>query len=57
MRPMSEMLAVRASNNGILQFSIRTDSVTVDTQWTDCTNPKMGEHLPALLLTRDRGLP
>lgn len=40
MRPMSDILAVRASNNGRLQLSIRTDSVTVDTQWTDCTNPK-----------------
>ena len=43
MRPMSDILAVRASNNGRLQLSIRTDSVTVDTQWTDCTNPKTCE--------------
>jgi hypothetical protein len=39
---MSEVLAIRASNNGQLQLSIRTESVTVDTQWTNCTNPKMG---------------
>lgn len=39
LRPMSDVLAIRASNNGRLQLSISTDSVTVDTQWTDCTNP------------------
>jgi len=41
LRPMSDILAIRASNNGRLQLSINTDSVTVDTQWTNCTNPKM----------------
>jgi len=41
LRPMSDILAIRASNNGRLQLSISTDSVTVDTQWTNCTNPKM----------------
>lgn len=42
---MSDILAVKASNDGRLQLSISTDSVTVDTQWTKCVNPKMGEHL------------
>lgn len=42
LRPMSDILAIKASNNGKLQLTISTDSVTVDTQWTDCTNPKMG---------------
>jgi len=39
---MSDVLAIRASNNGRLQLSIRTDSVTVETLWTNCTNPQMG---------------
>ncbi|KAJ7107078.1 checkpoint protein Hus1/Mec3 [Mycena epipterygia] len=38
LRPMSDFLAVRASNNGRLQLSIRTDSVTVDTEWKNCKN-------------------
>jgi Hus1-like protein len=40
---MSDVLAIRANNNGRLQLSISTDSVKLDTQWTGCTNPKMGE--------------
>ncbi|KAJ6584959.1 checkpoint protein Hus1/Mec3 [Mycena capillaripes] len=38
LRPMSDFLAVRANNNGRLQLSIRTDTVTVDTEWKDCKN-------------------
>ncbi|KAF7972224.1 hypothetical protein HWV62_18622 [Athelia sp. TMB] len=41
MRPMSDVLAIRASNNGKLQLAISTDSVAVETQWTNCTNPDM----------------
>ncbi|KAJ7149887.1 checkpoint protein Hus1/Mec3 [Mycena crocata] len=38
LRPMSDFLAVRANNNGRLQLSIRTDGVTVDTEWKNCKN-------------------
>ncbi|KAJ7082750.1 checkpoint protein Hus1/Mec3 [Mycena belliarum] len=38
LRPMSDFLAVRADNSGRLQLSIRTDSVTVDTEWRNCKN-------------------
>ncbi|KAJ7680030.1 checkpoint protein Hus1/Mec3 [Mycena rosella] len=38
LRPMSDFLAVRANNSGRLQLSIRTDSVTVDTEWKNCKN-------------------
>ncbi|KAG7452492.1 cell cycle checkpoint [Guyanagaster necrorhizus] len=41
LRPMSNVLGVRANNNGCLQFSIHTESVKVDTEWKGCTNPKM----------------
>lgn len=40
---MSDILAIRANNNGRLQLSINTESVKVDTQWENCSNPKMGE--------------
>ena len=39
LRPMSEILSIQASNNGRLHLSIHTDSVKLDTQWTNCTNP------------------
>ncbi|KAJ6611149.1 checkpoint protein Hus1/Mec3 [Mycena sp. CBHHK59/15] len=38
LRQMSDILAVRANNSGRLQLSIRTDSVDVQTEWTDCKN-------------------
>ena len=50
---MSDILAIRASHNGRLQLSISTDSVTVDTQWTNCTNPKMGGSRLCLPRTTD----
>ncbi|RDB25543.1 Checkpoint protein hus1 [Hypsizygus marmoreus] len=40
LRPMSDILAIRANNNGCLRLSINTESVKVDTEWKDCTNPK-----------------
>jgi HUS1 checkpoint protein len=42
LRPMSDFLAVRANNSGKLQLSIRTDSVTVDTEWKNCKNTNRG---------------
>jgi HUS1 checkpoint protein len=42
LRPLSDVIAVRCNNNGKLQISVQTDSVSVDTQWSGCTNPKMG---------------
>lgn len=40
LRPMSDILAIRANNSGRLQLSISTEGVKVDTDWKDCTNPK-----------------
>lgn len=38
---MSDVLAVSASHNGSLKLSISTDSVKLDTEWRNCTIPKM----------------
>ncbi|KAL0062647.1 Checkpoint protein hus1 [Marasmius tenuissimus] len=38
---MSEILSIRASNNGCFQLSINTESVKVETEWRNLTNPKM----------------
>lgn len=32
-------MEIRANNSGKLQLGIRTDGVSVDTQWTGCRNP------------------
>lgn len=40
LKPMSDILAVRANNSGCLRLSINTESVRVDTEWKDCANPK-----------------
>ncbi|KAG6820674.1 hypothetical protein H0H93_013192 [Arthromyces matolae] len=40
MKLMSDILAVRANNSGVLQLSINTETVKVDTEWKDCTNPQ-----------------
>jgi HUS1 checkpoint protein len=45
LRPLSDVIAVRCNNSGKLQISVQTESVSVDTQWSGCTNPKMGESL------------
>ncbi|KAG5641904.1 hypothetical protein DXG03_003991 [Asterophora parasitica] len=39
LKPMSDILAVRANSNGCLRLSINTESVKVDTEWKDCTHP------------------
>jgi len=43
LRPLSDVLALRANNNGKLQLSISTDTVKLETQWLRCANPPMGE--------------
>lgn len=40
LRLMSDILAICANNSGCLKLSINTESVKVDTEWKDCTNPK-----------------
>ncbi|KAG6901958.1 hypothetical protein C0995_006187 [Termitomyces sp. Mi166 len=40
MKIMSDILAVRTNNNGVLQLSINTETVKVDTEWKGCTNPQ-----------------
>ncbi|KJA25078.1 hypothetical protein HYPSUDRAFT_65028 [Hypholoma sublateritium FD-334 SS-4] len=40
LRPMSDVLAVQANNNKRLVMAIRNESVSVETEWKDCQNPK-----------------
>ncbi|KAF8992380.1 checkpoint protein Hus1/Mec3 [Cyathus striatus] len=40
LRSMSDVLAIRANNTGKLQVAIDTESVKVETEWKNCTNPK-----------------
>ncbi|EIW83682.1 cell cycle checkpoint [Coniophora puteana RWD-64-598 SS2] len=40
-RPLSDIIAIRANNSGKLQVSIDTDTVKLETQWTGCANPPM----------------
>ncbi|KAL0571124.1 Checkpoint protein hus1 [Marasmius crinis-equi] len=41
LKPMSEILSIRANNNGCFQLAINTESVKVETEWRNLTNPKM----------------
>ena len=43
LRPMADIVAVRANGAGRLQISAGTDEVKVDLVWEGCTNPRMGE--------------
>lgn len=45
LRLMSDILAICANNSGCLKLSINTESVKVDTEWKDCTNPKTQDKL------------
>ncbi|KAG6826143.1 hypothetical protein H0H92_000979 [Tricholoma furcatifolium] len=40
MKLMSDVLALRGNNNGVLRLSISTETVKVDTEWRGCTNPQ-----------------
>ncbi|KIJ62874.1 hypothetical protein HYDPIDRAFT_30017 [Hydnomerulius pinastri MD-312] len=42
LRPLSDVLALRANNSGKLQIAINTDTVKLETQWVGCANPPMG---------------
>ncbi|TFK63146.1 cell cycle checkpoint [Pluteus cervinus] len=37
LKPMSDILAIRANHNGCLRLSINTESVKVNTEWRKCT--------------------
>ncbi|KAF5342544.1 hypothetical protein D9611_001220 [Ephemerocybe angulata] len=43
LRPMSNILALRANNSGVLQIAVNTEGVKVETEWRGCTNPKTSE--------------
>lgn len=43
LRPLSDVLALRANNSGVLQLSVNTDTVKLETQWVKCGNPSKGE--------------
>lgn len=49
LKPMSDMLSIRANNAGTLHLSIETDAVSVDTEWVECQNPKDSGASVALL--------
>ncbi|KAJ3530484.1 hypothetical protein NMY22_g8551 [Coprinellus aureogranulatus] len=40
LRPMSNILAIRANGSGCLQMGINTEVVKVQTEWANCTNPQ-----------------
>ncbi|KAH9481907.1 Checkpoint protein hus1 [Psilocybe cubensis] len=43
MKQMSDVMAFQANNNKRLVLSLRTDSVTIETEWKDCQNPAVAE--------------
>ncbi|KAG2133548.1 cell cycle checkpoint [Suillus bovinus] len=45
LRPLSDVLALRANNSGILQLCINTDTVKLETQWVKCGNPSMANDI------------
>ncbi|CAA7265748.1 unnamed protein product [Cyclocybe aegerita] len=49
MRPLSDVLAVRANNNKRLVLAISTESVRVETEWTDCRNTALFAQLNVTL--------
>jgi len=53
LRSLSDTIAVKANNNGRLQISVRTESVSVDTQWSGCINPKISSSDPKTQNTSD----
>ncbi|ETW82603.1 hypothetical protein HETIRDRAFT_57794 [Heterobasidion irregulare TC 32-1] len=44
LRPMADIVAVRANGAGRLQISAGTDEVKLDLVWEGCTNPRMDGH-------------
>lgn len=47
LRPLSDILALRANNSGKLQIAISTDTVKLETQWVGCANPSMSTWSPS----------
>ncbi|KAJ7593722.1 checkpoint protein Hus1/Mec3 [Mycena floridula] len=45
MRPMSDVLSVRADNNGCLKIGINTESVNIETEWKNCANTRQAPEL------------
>ncbi|KAF9223304.1 cell cycle checkpoint [Gyrodon lividus] len=41
LRPLADVLALKANNKGKLQVAISTDTVKLETQWIGCANPSM----------------
>ncbi|KAF8839511.1 cell cycle checkpoint [Paxillus ammoniavirescens] len=41
LRPLADVLTLKANNSGKLQIAINTDTVKLETQWVGCTNPSM----------------
>lgn len=42
LRPLADVIAVRANKSGKLQISAATESAKMDVVWEGCANPKMG---------------
>ncbi|KAG2086745.1 cell cycle checkpoint [Suillus cothurnatus] len=51
LRPLSDVLALRANNSGVLQLSINTDTVKLETQWVKCGNPPTPTKLFCVLVS------
>ncbi|TDL25549.1 cell cycle checkpoint [Rickenella mellea] len=45
MRQMSDVMMIEANHLGDLKISVENDDVMVDTKWTKCTIPTMGESI------------
>ncbi|KAF9522845.1 checkpoint protein Hus1/Mec3 [Crepidotus variabilis] len=43
LRPLSDILAFQANNNKRMVLAINTESVRVETEWKDCTNPRTND--------------
>lgn len=46
LRPLSDVLALKANNSGKLQIAISTDAVKLETQWLGCPNTNMSMESP-----------
>ncbi|EIM90672.1 cell cycle checkpoint [Stereum hirsutum FP-91666 SS1] len=47
LRPLADVIAVRANKSGKLQISAATESAKMDVVWEGCANPKMAQPNPS----------
>ena len=46
LRPLADVIAVRATGKGTLRISAATESAKLDVVWEGCANPRMGASPP-----------